>query len=192
MAKAQDQIECHALPQLDYVQLPLKHDYPGACHHLGPCGKTDVQDNCACAVNRTWCFADCQCDSSLCQRKWPGCQCSAGCEQGCPCRQISFDCIPGQCRCNGCYNTDKAKVAPRLVVRDSMIKNANRGLFADQDIPSGFFLGEYCGNIVLDVEYRARVFRDNRMTLMALSRGTDILEFLICTDSNLDRSFSGR
>ena len=58
-----------------------------------------------------------------------------------------------------------------------MIENADQGLFADQDIPSGTFLGEYSGNTVLDVEYETRVFRDNRMTRMALSKRTDILEF---------------
>src|ERR1700743_3715143 len=89
-------------PQLTYVRDPLKHEYPTACDHKGSCGLDDTQASCACAVNRTWCFVDCGCDPSTCQRMFQGCRCLSRCDGHCPCRQISFDCIPGRCGCTTC------------------------------------------------------------------------------------------
>jgi len=160
------------LLELDHALSPLTQEYPHACHHSGPCGLTNSDANCACAVNRTWCFADCTCDASACQRMYQGCQCLKSCGSSCPCRQIAFDCILERCGCSGCGNTAATRLAPRLSVQTSKIKNAGRGLFADQHIPANAFVGEYRGGVVVDVEYESRVVHDDRMTRMALSKCT--------------------
>lgn len=117
-------------PQLTYVRDPLKHEFPTSCNHEGPCGLDDTQANCACAINRTWCFADCGCHPTTCKRMFQGCQCLSRCDGRRPRRQISFDCIPGRCGCATCGKDPSPKL-PRLSVRPSIRKIHNQFLEGD-------------------------------------------------------------
>ena len=152
-----------------YVRKVLEHKVPGPCLHPGPCGLVPNSD-CACSVNRTKCFADCGCDKDTCSRLSPWCDCPRGCDRRCPCRLISFDCIPGRCKCQGCSNAGEARKGPLLRVDISSIPLAGRGLFAAATIRRNDYIGEYIGELVEDAEYVERAFTDERMTRVALSK----------------------
>jgi hypothetical protein len=140
-----------------YVRKVLEHKVPGPCLHQEPCGLVP-NSGCACSVNRTKCFADCGCDKNTCSRLSPGCDCPGGCDRRCPCRLISFDCIPGRCTCQDCSNVGIARKGPLLRVDISSIPLAGSGLFATATIRRNDYIGEYSGEMVEDAEYVERAF----------------------------------
>jgi hypothetical protein len=67
------------------------------------------------------------------------------CNADCKCRYASRECRPGLCRCTNCSSTFSNRKTPLLEVRQSNIPAAKLGLFAEEDISGGTFLGEYKG-----------------------------------------------
>ncbi|KIW36543.1 uncharacterized protein PV06_11197, partial [Exophiala oligosperma] len=59
-----------------------------------------------------------------------------------------------------------------LKVKPSGLPDAGWGLFACDNIPSGSFLGDYCGKLVFDTDFEFKS-DDGRMTLVAVSKCSD-------------------
>jgi len=152
-----------------YVKNFLWHKGVGQCDHNGPCEGL----GCECVRNKTTCKAACKCGPS-CVRQFPTCSCEGPCDAKCYCLMFNRECTPGKCLCSCCPNVFEGRNPPKLVVRTSTIKGAGRGLFADEDIKNGTFLGEYKGEIYYPSETRKVGGKDeteNRVSLFRISSG---------------------
>ena len=115
--------------------------YPDICDHIGSC----EESVCNCARNKTACRLGCKC-SSDCFRLFPACMCTTRCTSYCPCNRFSRECIPGKCKCSSCKNVFNGKTPVKVAIKDSIVAGAGRGLFADEYLKKGAFLGEYIGD----------------------------------------------
>lgn len=155
-----------------YVQKTLWHKGDGRCNHNGPCKGS----RCKCVKNKTTCQGACKCGPS-CVRQFPACSCKGPCDANCYCLVFNRECVPGKCFCTGCPNVFEGRTPPKLVVRASTITGAGKGLFADEDIENGTFLGEYEGKTCYSPKTRkcdAEDGTDVRVTLFQISADTFI------------------
>ncbi|EGT39021.1 hypothetical protein CAEBREN_26241 [Caenorhabditis brenneri] len=126
------------------------------CCHFGPCGPG--VDNCSCEL---FCSVFCQCDDD-CVRRFPGCQCAPGqCRTtSCPCFAIGWECIEDTC--SKCYDPSikcQNSCATRMDDKKVRVGKSNiegNGLFLDEDVKKGDFLGVYVGEFLSDAETERR------------------------------------
>ncbi|EGT48410.1 hypothetical protein CAEBREN_29870 [Caenorhabditis brenneri] len=117
------------------------------CCHFGPCGPG--VDNCSCEL---FCSVYCQCDDD-CVRRFPGCQCAPGqCRTtSCPCVAIGWECIEDSC--SKCYDPSikcQNSCATGIEDKEVRVGKSNiegNGLFLDENVKKGDFLGVYVGEL---------------------------------------------
>lgn len=117
---------------------------------------------------RGYCEVYCKC-SFDCQYKFLGCDCAGPCKETCICFTNSIECNPWLCRRCGslqeltyggasCTNVviQKKQYTKRVKLGVSTIPNAGIGVFSQEFIRSGEFIGEYTGEVLSEKEANRR------------------------------------
>ncbi|CAL2038731.1 unnamed protein product [Caenorhabditis brenneri] len=153
------------------------------CCHFGPCGPG--VDNCSCEL---FCSVFCQCDDD-CARRFPGCQCAPGqCRTtSCPCVAIGWECNENSCRkCDDPPIRCQNSCATRMEDKEVRVGKSNiegNGLFLDENVKKGDFLGVYVGELISEAETERR----GRMAFF----GNNYLYDLPNTTESVDSSRAG-
>lgn len=139
------------------------------CNHEGSC----VKANCICFSNGRFCEKYCCCSSrisgDLCPRAFKGCKCRTKCNnKKCPCFAADRECDPDICfSCGACAQPGEKRTCEnmnlQLGIQRKLLLGRSEvhgwGIFARTMIPKGSFIGEYCGEVVsqLEAERRGRI-----------------------------------
>ena len=147
----------------------------------GNCSCNPCSDTCPCTRGtahstkgkafdcRGYCELYCKCPFN-CPFKFLGCDCPGPCRETCICFINSIECNPWLCRRCGCQGDLKYGTSSCLNVRvqkgdhkkkrvrlaKSLIENAGLGVFIDEPIQQGDFIGEYTGEILSEKEANRR------------------------------------
>jgi hypothetical protein len=139
------------------------------CDHEGACSK----ETCECVIKGRFCEKYCCCASVVmgesCPRAFKGCKCRTKCNnKKCPCFAADRECDPDSCTgCGARDPEDKHRTCENMNLQLGIQKRLllgrsdvhGWGIFASAVIPKGAFIGEYCGEIVsqLEAEWRGRI-----------------------------------
>ncbi len=139
------------------------------CNHEGSC----VEANCECVSKGRFCEKYCCCCSSIfggtCAGAFKGCKCRTKCSnKKCPCFAADRECDPDICRsCGACAQPEEGRTCENMNLQLGLQRRLllgrsdvhGWGIFARTMIPKGSFIGEYCGEVVsqLEAERRGRI-----------------------------------
>ena len=135
------------------------------CNHDGPCSEAN-RTVCACVQRDTFCEKYCGC-SSMCVKRFQGCQCVTGCQRStCPCTLAGRECDADLCKTCLAHDPEKnlrcllhggegpvchnmpLQLGLSARVKIGRSNTHGWGCFSVNDLPKGAHLMEYVGEII--------------------------------------------